>query len=125
MSKTTTDIHAILKRLRYIVSVMGAIAAEETEISSQETREILTWLKGVGDLMDMQNLVYSVTDESIQRDALDALHGMLTNKSAAIMDHFYAVRELECLGWEGPDMVAWGAAIEKAQDVLKRAGRMI
>jgi len=63
--------------------------------------------------------------ESIQRDALDALHSMLTNKSAAIMDHYYAVREREGEGWEGPDMVAWGAAMEKAQDVLKRAGRML
>jgi len=56
-------------------------------------------------------------------NALDALEGLLTNKSAQMDGHFYRVKDCEGEGYEGPDMVAWGKSMELAKDVLKRGGR--
>jgi hypothetical protein len=33
-------------------------------------------------------------------------------------DCVYDIRERECLGWEGPKVVAWGKACERAQQLL-------
>ena len=33
-------------------------------------------------------------------------------------DHFYAIREREGQGWEGPRMVKWGAACEAARKLM-------
>lgn len=62
-------------------------------------------------------------DPNVNPEALDALEALFTNKSAALADHFYAVREREGRGWDGPDLKAWGDALAQAKLVLVRAGR--
>jgi hypothetical protein len=34
-------------------------------------------------------------------------------------DHFYHIRETECLGWEGPKLVRWGKAVEVAKKLME------
>jgi hypothetical protein len=35
-------------------------------------------------------------------------------------DHFYAIREREGRGWEGPRMVKWGNAVERAKALMEK-----
>ena len=41
-------------------------------------------------------------------------------EAGGLEDHFYAVREHEGLGWEGPRMLKWGAACEAARKLMNR-----
>ncbi len=40
-------------------------------------------------------------------------------EAGGLEDHFYAIREREGHGWEGPRMVKWGRACEAAKELMK------
>ena len=40
-------------------------------------------------------------------------------EAGGLEDHFYAVRDREGKGWEGPRMLQWGKACEEARQLLK------
>ncbi len=61
--------------------------------------------------------------ESAQRageipEPIQVLHDLF--EAGHLEDHFYAVRESEGQGWEGPRMVRWGKACEAARKLLNR-----
>lgn len=55
------------------------------------------------------------TQESRDRKALRAL---MEHPSAFLGDHVYAIRERECKGWDGPQVIAWSAAVTEAKKAL-------
>jgi len=50
-------------------------------------------------------------------DPIQVLHDLF--EAGDLEDHFYAIREAEGKGWEGPRMVKWGEACQKARQLLK------
>ena len=50
-------------------------------------------------------------------DPIQVLHDLF--EAGGLDDHFYAVREREGQGWEGPRMNRWGAAVEQAHKLLE------
>lgn len=52
-------------------------------------------------------------------DLKDTLRALLTNPHLNLGDLVYQVREREGLGWEGPAVTAWSAAVNKAQELVK------
>lgn len=56
----------------------------------------------------------SLTDAEV----IDILRGLLRNPSMNLGDRVYDVREREGLGWDGPNVKAWGAAVTKAESTL-------
>jgi hypothetical protein len=50
-------------------------------------------------------------------DPIDVIHRLF--EAGHLEDHFYAVRDSECLGWDGPRMLAWGKACEDADNLMK------
>lgn len=50
----------------------------------------------------------------------EALKGLMENPSIALEDKIYDVRDREGKGWDGPDVIAWGKAIDQAAKLLKR-----
>ena len=54
-------------------------------------------------------------------DPIQVLHDLF--EAGDLEDHFYAVREREGLGWEGPRMRRWGRACEQARELLKNHRR--
>lgn len=58
---------------------------------------------------------------SLEADAIAALRALMTNPHLDLGDRVYDVREREGLGWDGPSVVAWSAAVKAAKDVLRRA----
>ena len=53
-------------------------------------------------------------------DPIKVLHDLFA--AGHLEDHFYAIRESECLGWEGPRMLAWGKACKDAQKLIASRG---
>lgn len=51
-------------------------------------------------------------------DALDVLRRLMHNPSICLADEIYAVREDEGLGWDGPNVKAWAAAIKDAEALV-------
>jgi hypothetical protein len=49
----------------------------------------------------------------------EALKGLMTNPSIDLGDKVYDVRDSEGKGWEGPDVIAWGKAVEEARKLLE------
>lgn len=49
-------------------------------------------------------------------DPIDVIRRLF--EVGCLEDHFYAVRDSECQGWEGPRMLAWGKACEDAAKLL-------
>ena len=50
-------------------------------------------------------------------DPIDVIHRLF--EAGRLEDHSYAIRESECLGWDGPRMLAWGKACEDARKLLE------
>ena len=50
-------------------------------------------------------------------DPIQVLHDLF--EAGDLEDHFYAIRENEGKGWEGPRMLRWGEACQKARQLLK------
>lgn len=48
----------------------------------------------------------------------EVLRGLLRNPSICLEDKVYDVREDEGQGWEGPNVKAWGKAVEDAEALL-------
>jgi hypothetical protein len=40
-------------------------------------------------------------------------------EAGGLEDHFYAIREREGLGWDGPRMMKWGKACEAARKLMR------
>ena len=59
----------------------------------------------------------------LEKQLLDALEILFTNKHIHPADAVYAVREAEGLGWEGSSVTAWGGAVVRAQTLLAANGR--
>lgn len=55
-----------------------------------------------------------ITEEDRLRGIIRAL---MTNKHAALNDHFYAIKEREG-SWDGPSMTAWNKTIADANAVV-------
>ena len=51
-------------------------------------------------------------------DPIRVLHDLF--EAGDLEDHFYAIREREGQGWEGPRMVKWGKACEAARKLMNR-----
>ena len=51
-------------------------------------------------------------------DPIQVLHDLF--EAGDLEDHFYAIREREGQGWEGPCMVKWGKACEAARKLMNR-----
>jgi hypothetical protein len=50
-------------------------------------------------------------------DPIQVLHDLFD--AGDLEDHFYAVREREGQGWEGPRMKRWGQACDEARQLLR------
>jgi len=48
------------------------------------------------------------------------LTALMTNPHLNLGDLIYTVRERECVGWDGPAVIAWGNAVEAAEKATKR-----
>jgi len=57
------------------------------------------------------------TPETDLPDPIQVLRDLF--EAGGLEDHFYAVRESEGEGWEGPRMVKWGNACEAAKKLMK------
>jgi len=53
-----------------------------------------------------------------RRQMWAVLEGLLTNPQIDLGDLVYQVRDREGLGWEGPDVTAWGNAVKAAKEML-------
>ena len=56
-------------------------------------------------------------DSERLQEALRVLHELF--EVGDLDDHFYAIREREGEGWDGPLMIRWGEATAKARELLK------
>ena len=50
--------------------------------------------------------------------AIEIIRALTGNAHINLGDLVYNVREREGLGWEGPSVVGWGAAVKAAEDFL-------
>lgn len=49
----------------------------------------------------------------------EALTGLMKNPSIDLGDMAYRVKEAEAKGWEGPDVIAWGQAVQNARKLIE------
>lgn len=62
--------------------------------------------------------IHTCTPTPLVQNLETALRGLMTNPSIDLEDKVYDVREREGLGWDGPDVVAWGVSIMIAKALL-------
>lgn len=58
--------------------------------------------------------------EKENKDLREALKGLVNNPSMDLGDMGYHVRDNEGKGWDGPDVIAWGKAVETANKLLEK-----
>lgn len=51
----------------------------------------------------------------------EALKGLMENPKIDLGDLVYIVKERECEGWDGPNVVAWSNAVQLARAALQSA----
>ncbi len=56
----------------------------------------------------------------LENEMYQALKALMSNPHLDLMDLVYLVRERELLGWDGPAVTAWGAAVQAARDVVAK-----